>query len=272
MLLEDQVTDLSSASAGVTVAVSVWVLPTVKEMEVLSKLTPVTLGFTVTAQLAVLAPSWVVTVITAVPAFLATMAPEDVTVATVSLSEAQVTSLSVAVVGETVAVSVWVSPSDKVKEVLFRETPVTGTLTVTEQDAVLPPSLVVTVIVALPPAFAVTTPVAETVATEVLLEDQVTDLSVASDGETVAVRVRLSPATMVKDIWSRLTPVTGMTTVTLQVAVLPPSLVVTVIVVVPAAFAVTTPVDETVATDVLPEDQATDLSDALDGETVAVSV
>ena len=53
VLLEDQVTDLSSASAGVTVAVRVCVLPTVNEMDELSRLTPVTRGFTVTAQLAV---------------------------------------------------------------------------------------------------------------------------------------------------------------------------------------------------------------------------
>jgi hypothetical protein len=43
--------------------------------------------------------------------------------------------------------------------------------------------------VALPVDLAVTTPEEETVAIDVLLDDQVTDLSVAFDGVTVAVRV-----------------------------------------------------------------------------------
>jgi hypothetical protein len=46
----------------------------------------------------------------------------------------------------------------------------------------------------------------------------------------------------------RLTPVTPMTTVTSQVAVMPPSTVVTVIVAEPAAMALTRPELETVAT------------------------
>ena len=104
MLLDDQVTDLSTASEGWTVAVSVWVVPTASEMEELSRVTPVTLGFTVTAQLAFFAPSFVVTVMMAVPTDLATTTPEDVTVATDTLSEAQVTDLSVALDGDTVAV------------------------------------------------------------------------------------------------------------------------------------------------------------------------
>ena len=65
----------------------------------------------------------------------------------------------------------------------------TGALTVTVQVAVLPPSVVVTVIVAVPAFFAVTTPEVETAATVVLLDDQVTDLSDAFDGFTVAVSV-----------------------------------------------------------------------------------
>ena len=61
----------------------------------------------------------------------------------------------------------------------------------------MPPSVVVTVIVAVPAAFAVTTPEDETAATEVLLEDQVTDLSVALDGVTVADSVWVSPTVIV---------------------------------------------------------------------------
>ena len=82
-------------------------------------------------------------------------------------------------------------------------TPVTATvagLTVTEQVAVLPPSVVVTVIVAVPAFFADTTPEEDTVATVVLLDNQVTDLSVALDGLTVAVNVCVSPSVIVRDV------------------------------------------------------------------------
>lgn len=132
----------------------------------------------------------------------------------------------------------------------------------------------VTVIVAEPAALAVTTPDEDTVATEVLFEDQVTDLSVASDGETVAVSVWVSPTVMDSDVLFKLTPVTEIVcalTVTEQLAFFEPSFVVTVIVAVPALTAVTTPEEETVATEVLLEDQVTDLFEALEGETVAVN-
>jgi hypothetical protein len=158
-----------------------------------------TFAVTTTEQLAVLDPSFVVTVIVALPGVLAVTTPEDETVATAVLLEDQVTDLSVALKGVTVAVSVSVFPSVKVKDVLFRLTPVTETafsLTVTEQVAFLPPSLVVTVIVAVPAALAVTKPAEDTVATVVLLEDQVTDLSVALEGVTVADSVWVSPTVM----------------------------------------------------------------------------
>ncbi len=73
-------------------------------------------------------------------------------------------------------------------------------MTVTAHVAFLAPSLVVTVIVAEPAAFAVTTPEEETVATEVLLDDHVTVLSVALDGLTVAVRVFVSPTSMLSEV------------------------------------------------------------------------
>ena len=148
-------------------------------------------------------------------------------------------------------------------------------MTVTKDVAFLPPSFVVTVMVAVPAAFAVTTPELETVATEVLLEAQVTDLSVALEGVTVAVSVSVSPTVMERDVLFKLTPVTetvGVWTVTEHVAVFPPSFVVTVMVAVPAALAVTTPEDDTVATDVLLDDHVTDLFVALEGVTVAVKV
>ena len=79
---------------------------------------------------------------------------------------------------------------------LLSDTPVTDTVafvTVTVQAAVFPPSAVLTVIVAVPSPFAVIFPLLSTVATLVLLDDQLTDLFVAFDGETVAVRVAVLP-------------------------------------------------------------------------------
>ena len=67
-------------------------------------------------------------------------------------------------------------------------------LTFTTQVAVLPPSFVLTVIVAVPSATAVIFPLLSTVATFSSLEVQVTDLSVASAGNTVAVKVSVSPS------------------------------------------------------------------------------
>ena len=139
------------------------------------------------------------------------------------------------------------------------ETPVTATdavVTVTLQLAVFPPSEVLTAIVAVPVALAVTTPLDETVATEVLLEDQVTDLLVALEGLTVALRDPVFPTRRLIDVLSRETPVTetfAAVTVTVHVAVLPPSTDLQVIVVEPADLAVTVP-SETVATEVLLED------------------
>ena len=109
--------------------------------------------------------------------------------------------------------------------------------------------------VAVPAVLAVTVPSDATVATEVLLDDQVTPLFVALEGETVAVRVVVSPSVKETDDLERLTPVTLITlalTVTWQEAVFPPSFVRTVIVVLPGATAVTEP-PETFATLALPE-------------------
>ena len=75
-------------------------------------------------------------------------------------------------------------------------TGITAALTVTTQVAFLPPSLVVTVIVAEPALFAVTRPELDTVATVVLLEDQVTFWFVALVGAIVATRVWVSPSVM----------------------------------------------------------------------------
>ena len=112
--------------------------------------------------------------------------------------------------------------------VLFKLTPVTAMgFTVTVHVAFLPPSDVVTVIVAVPTETAVTTPEEDTVATDGLFEDQVTDLFVALAGATVATSVPVSPSTRTREVWSSVTPVTEMgLTVSAQVAFLPPSVVV----------------------------------------------
>ena len=60
-------------------------------------------------------------------------------------------------------------------------------VTITWHGAVFPPVFVLTVMTAVPTAFAVTSPALDTVATAVLLLFQVTLLSVALLGNTVAV-------------------------------------------------------------------------------------
>src|SRR4051794_15394156 len=92
--------------------------------------------------------------------------------------------------------------------------------------AVLAPSCVVTVIVALPAATPVTRPLLFTVAMAALLVDQDTVLLVALEGETVAVNCCVPPAITVADVGDTATPVTGtFTVVTVKelVAVLFPS-------------------------------------------------
>jgi len=275
--LDDHVTDLSVAFSGVTVAVSVRVSPSSIDKENSLRLTPVTeivLDLTVTEQVAVLPPSFVFTVIVAEPADLAITSPADETVATDSSLEVQETDLSVAFSGVTVAISVRVSPSVMDKEDSLRLTPVTETVlakTVTEQVAVLPPSLVLTVIVAEPAAFAVTTPPEDTDATDSSLDDQVTDWSVALVGDIIALSVSDSPSVIAKDVLSKETLETCMIrsiTRTRQVAVLPPSSDFAVTVAVQAFFPVIVP-SETVTLE-LSDDQITFLLVALSGEIVAV--
>ena len=76
----------------------------------------------------------------------------------------------------------------------------------TSQVAVLP--LAVAVIVAVPTAIALTVPLS-TVATEELELDQVTVLSVALWGPTVAVRVVVPPLAMERVVWLKETEVTS---------------------------------------------------------------
>ena len=74
-------------------------------------------------------------------------------------------------------------------DVLSRVISDTSLLTVTEQLAYLPlPSFAVDLTVAVPLETAVTLPLSSTVATEVLLDVHVKDLSAAFDGDIVVVR------------------------------------------------------------------------------------
>jgi len=167
---------------------------------------------TVTTQLAVFAPSVVVTVIVALPAALAVTSPSAETEATASELDDQVTLASVASAGLTVALSCSVAPTSMVVDGLLTLTPVTATgalVTVTAQLAVLAPSVVVTVIVALPAALAVTSPSAETEAMASALDDQATLASVASAGLTVAVSRPVALTVRERLDLSRLTPLTA---------------------------------------------------------------
>ena len=150
-------------------------------------------------------------------------------------------------------------------------------MTVTAQVAVFVGSdAEETVMVVVPVDTAVTTP-SVTVATSVLLLDQLTDLFVASAGVTVANSGSVLPMTMVVLVMLSDMPVTATVTagaavtVTAQVAVFVGSdAEVTVMVVVPADMAVTIP-SATVATVGSLLDHETILSVAAAGMTAAVS-
>ena len=124
-------------------------------------------------------------------------------------------------------------------------------------------------------ATALTLPEASTVAISGLSLLQVTFLFVASVGNTVAASASLLPFSSEMSVLSSVTPVTATVaafTTILQVAVFPPSLVVTVMVASPAFMAFTFPLSLTPATSGALLVQVMDLSVALDGVTVAVRV
>jgi len=131
---------------------------------------------------------------------------------------------------------------------------------------------VLAVITAVPAALAVTSPVAETVATAVLSLVQVI-APVAPAGVNVAVSCRVVFAVSVAESGETVMPVGGTVTVTIQFPDLPlPSVARAVIVAVPAATPVTTPDEFTVATAVLLLLQSSIRFVALDGRTVATRV
>ena len=272
VLEEVQVTVLSVALSGLTVAVRVSSPFTFSVRLVLFRVTDVTATTaleTVTLHVAVLSPAFAV--IVAVPALMPFTFP-SLTVATAVSEEDQVTVLSVALSGLTVAVRVSSLPSAKDKEVLSKEMDVTATtpfLTVTLHVAVL--SSAFAVMVAVPALIPFTFP-SLTVAMDVLEEVQVTVLSVALSGLTVAERVSSSPSVKVMEVLSKEMEVTATSpflTVTLHVAVLSPAFAV--MVAIPTLMPFTFPLS-TVAMDVLEEVQVTVWSVALSGLTVAVRV
>ena len=85
---------------------------------------------------------------------------------------------------------------------------ITGSLTLNVHEAVLLPSVVVTVTVAVPAPTAVTTPLL-TVTTLVSFELQLTDLSVAVSGVTVADNAYVSPVNISCEVAFKDTPVTA---------------------------------------------------------------
>ena len=127
---------------------------------------------------------------------MALTTPSAETVATASLSLAQLISLLVALSGVTVASRVNSSPSVRESEVLLRAIPVTlmtFSFTVISHLAFTPLSSDVAVIFAVPALMALTMPSAETVATASLSLVQVTSLLVALSGEIVASSEAWSP-------------------------------------------------------------------------------
>ena len=147
-------------------------------------------------------PSAVVAVIVALPVAIAFTKPVDDTVAILLLLEDQTTDLSVALEGETVAVSWTVWSKYNVADVLLSEIDVANRFTVTLHVALrLEPSTVFAVMTALPVDFAVTNPVEDTVAILVLLELHVTDGFVVVLGRTVAVSCNVLPVYIVASVW-----------------------------------------------------------------------
>ena len=117
-------------------------------------------------------------------------------------------------------------------------------MTVTVQDAVLPPLSLIAVITAVPAATATILPLGSTLATELLSETQEEVLIVAFDGEYVTVSVRSAPAAMVSAVLFNEMELTGLVsalTSTVQTAETAPPAPVTVILTDPALTPVTTP-------------------------------
>jgi hypothetical protein len=116
----------------------------------------------------------------------AVTSPFEPTVAMAVLLLLHVTFLFVAPLGATVAVNVEVAAFLSASVTLFSVTPVTATTTVTVETAVNPPSVVRTVMRAVPALTPVTSPLPDTVATAGVALVHVTALFDAPLGKTVA--------------------------------------------------------------------------------------
>jgi hypothetical protein len=196
-----------------------------------------------------------VAVIVAAPSATAVTSPADDTVAAAVFNDDQVTTtpdITVPTASFTAAVS-WVVSPNEVKLTVVGDSVIEAATWVTVTDAVALAEPDVAVIVAVPSATEVTTPAEETVTTAVSDELHVTVglvivLSFAS--LTVAVTVAMSlndeKLTLSGD---RVTDIATWATVTDVIAVAEPD--VAVIVAIPSATAVTSPADDTVATDEL---------------------
>ena len=150
------------------------------------------LSTTVTSQLLLKPPSWVVAVTVAEPVFMPVRTPAASTETIPSGETSQRTLGLVALAGSTEAVRVQVLLTSTVAEAGVSEIPVTSTTslsTVTVQDAVLSGSDTLLAVITAVPTPEPTTLPAETIATSMLLDSQVTDLSEALSGSTDAVRV-----------------------------------------------------------------------------------
>ena len=213
-----------------------------------NNVTPVTgIKFTVITLDATRPPSAALTVMVAVPTLKPVTSPVSLTEAIDESLELQEIFLLDAFAGTTVAVNCCVAPIFTLAVAGAKVTPVTAiTFTVTLAVAVIPPSLVVTDMTALPPPTPLTKPVSLTVATEVLLDLQTTLLSVAVAGATVAVSCCVAPTFIGGTVaGAKVTPVTGVAIIiTLLVAVKPPSSVRTVITAVPCLLYTSDAADE----------------------------
>ena len=216
---------------------------------------------TVTLQVALAPPLFVVQVMVAVPPATAVTLPSESTVATLVSEEVQLTFLFVAVSGLTVAMRVSLEfvllPTLRERAVFESDTLVGGTSTLTSHTAMYPPSLVFTVISAFPSLLPETMPLSETVATLGLSVDQVTFLSEAFEGSKAGERT-IVPPTQQTAFLGREMPFTGCVTETVHSALrLVPSAVVAVIFAVPGPTALTIPRESTVATAVFEDFHST---------------
>jgi hypothetical protein len=252
--LDDQLTALPTSTlfASLVSAESCCVEPaTILAVTGLTVTVATGAGVTVSSALPVF-PSLVAVMLAAPGLTAVTNAVED-TVATLVLSEVQVTTRPLSIppfASWGVAVACVVPTAVIVLEASPTLTDATGAGVIVNAALPVFPSLVAA-ICAVPTETAVTTPVVETVATPVLSELQVTARPVSSPplaSRVVAVACAVSTAVIVPGTRATVTDATGIGTTVIVALPLFPSLV-AVIVAVPGATAVTTPADDTVATD-----------------------